>query len=901
MKGILNLIFLLLAFSAGAQSITMQGYVRDSVGNPLEMASVMATNEVTGKTDSYNITNSKGHFILRLSANTVYTVQVSYVGFKQQHIAITTCITDIVQQIVLEQGVELDNLEIVREMPVSIKGDTILYNSDSFTNGTERKLEDILKKLPGIEVNSDGQITAEGKTISKLMVDDKDFFDGDTKLGVKNIPADAVDKIEVLRNYSEVGQLKGVQDNQDNVAMNIKLKQGKKNFWFGDISAEAGPDERFAFNPKLFYYNPSYSVNILGNINNTGEQAFTISDYFRFTGGLKNLMSRGGTSFQMPGNEIQMLMMQNDKARQVISRFGAANFSYSPSKSWILSGFGIVSSTDTDMQFTNRNSILNPATGEAMTTQFSNRDVNQDTGLSIVKLSANYKPHKNFQMDYDVFLKASSQSENSSIVSTVMPDDSQSQDIYERKAQHPFSVNQNFNAYYTLNSKNIFAAELQHIYQDEDPFYNANLAVQPFSFEGYIPGQQRNNLNQRQFVTTNKLDAKFDYYYVVSVKSNFNITLANTYSYQNFNSGLYQLLDGGQINPLSTPQDTNNVNYVFNDASVGVHYKHKLGKFTLTPGVTIHNYRFNNTQQGSRVNQDYYKALPDFDAMWQIKKSETLRYNFSLTNFITDINSLAQGSVLTGYNSVYRGNRNLESALMQVHSINYSKFNTYNMESINVSFTYTGMVSPVSTLSAFDGINSVQTPYNSNFSNQNINGYLGYHRAIGKNYKAGVMGSVNWVSVSSAQPSLITQQVQERSVETFTQDYSASFSTNFSKLPSVTIGYGIRLNNYLNDTFYTNRPFTSLEYYFLNGFTVTSNYEFNRYTNKSKTADNKYDFLNASIAYLKKGGKLEYKTGVTNLLNTRTLNSDSYSQFSSTTSRYTVQPRYFLFSLIYKI
>src|SRR5690606_3209715 len=127
-------------------------------------------------------------------------------------------------------GFMLEGVEIVYEMPVSIKGDTIVYNADSFTSGTERKLEDVLKKLPGVEVDDDGNITVEGKGVSKLMVEGKDFLDGDTKLEVKNIPANAVDKVQVLRNYNEVDQLRSVTDNQDNLAMNIKLKDGKRTF-----------------------------------------------------------------------------------------------------------------------------------------------------------------------------------------------------------------------------------------------------------------------------------------------------------------------------------------------------------------------------------------------------------------------------------------------------------------------------------------------------------------------------------------------------------------------------------------------------------------------------------------------------------------------------------------------
>jgi hypothetical protein len=86
----------------------------------------------------------------------------------------------------------------------------------------------------------DGNITVEGKSVQKIMVEGKDFFDGDTKIATKNIPANALDKIQVLRNYNEVTNLKGLENNEENVAINIKLKEGKKNFWFGDITAGAG-------------------------------------------------------------------------------------------------------------------------------------------------------------------------------------------------------------------------------------------------------------------------------------------------------------------------------------------------------------------------------------------------------------------------------------------------------------------------------------------------------------------------------------------------------------------------------------------------------------------------------------------------------------------------------------
>ena len=293
-KQIFIFLFSLVALAANSQNIRFDGYVTDSEKTGLEMANVMAVNTENGAMEAYAITNDKGRFLLNLRSNSNYTVKVSYLGMKNKEVSVRTLTENITQNIVLEEGgFELDGVEIVREMPVSISGDTIIYNADSFKTGTERKLEDVLKKLPGVQVNADGEVEVEGKRVTKLMVEGKDFFDGDTKLGVKNIPADAIDKIQVLRNYNEVSALKGLGNDEESVAMNIKLKDGKKNFWFGDMSAGIGighEESRYIANPKLFYYNPKFSVGILSNFNNIGELPLTVQDYFKFSGGFKNMM-----------------------------------------------------------------------------------------------------------------------------------------------------------------------------------------------------------------------------------------------------------------------------------------------------------------------------------------------------------------------------------------------------------------------------------------------------------------------------------------------------------------------------------------------------------------------------------------------------------------------------------
>ncbi|MET0760692.1 MAG: carboxypeptidase-like regulatory domain-containing protein, partial [Flavobacterium sp.] len=653
-----------------AQNIKFEGFIQDNANKPLEMANVMAVNTGTKAMDSYGITNDKGKFQLNLRPNSTYSIKVSYLGMQSKEITVTTKTENLTQKITLESGgIELEGVEIVREMPVSIKGDTIVYNADSFKSGTERKLEDILKKLPGVEVNADGEIEVEGKKVSKLMVEGKDFFDGDTKLGVKNIPADAIDKVQVLRNFNDVSALKGLENGDENIAMNIKLKKGKKNFWFGDMNAGIGiahEDTRYVINPKLFYYSPKYSINVIGNFNNIGEMPFTIQDYFKFTGGFRSMMKKGGTNFNVSSNDLGISLMRNNRAKEIETQFGATNFSYNVNKAWSLSGFAIVSSTLTDLETASQNSRtdeIKDANGSVVNTLTTNQNTqevtHQKSNLGLFKLSSSYKPNTKLQFDYDILLKTSKQDEDNNLLSQSTTTDTNgsapinsNQDIQTLKQQDPISLNQNLSLYYTKNDKNVFAFEMQNLYQDEDPFYNANLAENPFPILG-LQDENRFNINQNRFVKTNKTDVKFDYYYMLTPKSNINVTFGDTYSYQNFNSHIFQILDNGNTNELNDADKNNQVRYSFNDVFLGLHYKFITGKFTFNPGFSVHKYNTFNEQSATKAKDDFYRVLPDVYALYQIKKAETLTYNYSITNDFTDINKLAEGYTFTNYNSLF--------------------------------------------------------------------------------------------------------------------------------------------------------------------------------------------------------------------------------------------------------
>lgn len=901
MKQIFTILACLLVSQMFGQ-LKLEGIVKDSIGTPLELANVIAINTETNALESYGITNDTGNFKLSVSKNTTYNVQVSYIGMKTEQLEVSTKDSDVYQEFFLEADNALDEVELVYEMPVTVKGDTLIYNADSFKNGTERKLEDILKKLPGVEVNDDGEIEVEGNVVSKVMVDGKDFFDGDSKLATKNIPSSAVDKVQVLKNFAEVSQLSSVTNNQDNVAINIQLKKGKSNFWFGDITGGAGvADDNglYVVQPKLFYYSPKLSVNLIGDLNNIGEIAFSRRDYFNFTGGFRAPSRSSGTNINLGGNNLSLASLQNNRAKDINTKFGAANFSYSPKKTLDISGFGIFSSSRIDMQ--EINSITYTNTDLGVPDEVTESNTRQRSDLGMAKFSVLYKPNTNNQLDYDVMMRISKESQDANEFSSVIGNTLQ----YESSS--PFSINQNLNYYYTLSDKHIFALEVQHLWQDEDPFYNAIIEDKSTydntaNILGLDLDQVNYNVNQDKRVKSNQMDAKVDYFNVLNAKSNINFTLGTIYSRQKFNSDIFQTLDdGSSYNPTPTINDgldENDIEYGFTDVYVGLHYTWKTGIFTITPGATIHAYNTDNTQFGVKYNNDFFKILPDFDARIQLKKSEqiTLRYNMQ-TQF-TDVTQLARGLVMNNYNSFFSGNEALDNALSHSVRLGYSSFNMFNYTNVFANINYNKSIDRIRNVTNFESVIRSNSPFNSAYADETLSASGRFQKRFGK-FQASANARFNY--------SKFNQFIQNvRSVnENYTQNYGLELRTNFRDAPNFEIGYNYSIqDNDQGDTrtkFYTSAPRAEFDALIWKVLTFKTDYIYNDFRNEERTL-NTYQFWNASLAYRKdKDSKWEFELKATNLLNTKAQSQSSANDISVRASDYFIQPRYVTLRAIYSL
>ncbi|MDO9274066.1 MAG: TonB-dependent receptor [Lutibacter sp.] len=884
---IILLTAIIFPYIAISQSVKLEGTVKDKANNTLEMANVIAFKKGTNILQSYSITDSKGNYRLSLGQNEAYTLKVSYLGFNTKNIDISVgnSTADIVQHIVMEESNEaLNEIQITYEMPVKIVGDTIVYNADSFTSGKEKKLEDVLKKLPGIEIDDNGEVEVEGKKVQKVLVEGKEFFDGDSKLATQNIPASAIDKVQVLKNYNEVSGMRGVTNNEDNIIINIKLKQGKKRFWFGEVNAGVGDNEKYTAKPKLFYYSPEKSVNVLADFNNIGEAPFTMRDYFRFTGGLRSGMGSSGTSFNVSSGGLGFLTTQNNRALEITSKFGALNFSMSPKKTIDFNGFAIVNNSETDM-FTQSNTVYN----KLNITEISETSATQGSKLGMLKFSTTYKPTNEVHISYDIFGKLSEQTEMLDVTST-----QRSADTY--KEEKPTTLNQNFNLYYTINDKNIFAAELQHLYEKDKPLYNSLSTSQPFEIIPSNNGEAIIDLIQNKETSTNKLDAKFDYYYLLTPKSNINITLGSTLSAQSLTSGISQNLADGSVINFNEPVLNNEVDYNFTDLFLALHYKMVSGKFTFNPGVSLHQYSTKDTQLGTEIKENQTKLLPDVYASLQLKSSESLRFNYSISTQFSDINKIAEGYILSNYNSLTGGNRLLENALFHSYSLNYFSFSMFSFTNVNASVNYNKKVNSVKNSTELVGIDRISYPINSNLADETFSANFRYGKTYSRlktNFSANFSNSIFNNTVNN-------EQIKSKSLS---HSYQGSVASKFKNAPNFEVGYQKSFSEYSNTGSTTDRPFANMEIGFLKNFILTADYSYYNYKNNENTVKNTYSFLNANLYYQQQDSKWEFKISVNNLTDNKSMNTDSYNEISdsNTTSLYFIQPRLYMFSVKYNL
>ncbi|TNE66016.1 MAG: TonB-dependent receptor [Bacteroidetes bacterium] len=300
-------LFLLLPFLLLSQQYNLRGTLQDTTQAPLEAATVMLLHPQDSSLLFFSRSQADGIFEFKNLRGGEYLLRASYFGFQnlQQRISVdgNNSVVDLgILQMTVKDNL-LREVEITGEAnPVTIKNDTIEFNAGSFKVKENAVVEDLLKKLPGVEVERDGTVRAQGEKVQNVLVDGKKFFGNDPKVATKNLPADAVDKVKVFDKKSEQAVFSGIDDGQREKTIDLKLKEDKKDGWFGTLSGGAGSDLREAPNDLRFEsrlslnkFKPKQQLSFLGMGNNINQSGFSLDDYMAFSGAMRQMMGGGGT------------------------------------------------------------------------------------------------------------------------------------------------------------------------------------------------------------------------------------------------------------------------------------------------------------------------------------------------------------------------------------------------------------------------------------------------------------------------------------------------------------------------------------------------------------------------------------------------------------------------------
>jgi hypothetical protein len=291
---------------------SVKGIAFDTISKqPVSAATITVLEKKDSSLVTFTMTGTDGRFELKGLSNGEYRVLITHVNYHNSNKFFS--ISDSAKQSDLGNVTMNDKVKVLEEVvlaaeapPVTMINDTIQYNAGSFKVQPNASVEQLLKKLPGVKVEKDGTVKAQGETVARVLVDGKEFFGNDPKIATKNLPADAVDKVQVYDRQSDQAQLTGFEDGNSEKTINLKLKKDKKKGVFGKINGGVGNKERLEGKANVNSFKGARQFSAIGMGNNTNAEGFSFMDIMNFTGELARMQrgSGGGNiNINMSGEE----------------------------------------------------------------------------------------------------------------------------------------------------------------------------------------------------------------------------------------------------------------------------------------------------------------------------------------------------------------------------------------------------------------------------------------------------------------------------------------------------------------------------------------------------------------------------------------------------------------------
>jgi hypothetical protein len=277
---LLMILFSPMAFAQQSGVNVTGSVVEQGSDTPIEQATVRLLNVKDSAMVRGVVSARNGSFTLKNVKKGSYLLHVTFIGYDPlyQPLQITGKKNPVnVGKLELSDGaIELGEAVVIGKAPeVTVRNDTVEYNADSYKVTEGSVLEDLLKKMPGVEVDSEGKITVNGKEVKKVMVDGKEFFSDDPKVASKNLPAKMIDKLQVLDKKSDMAQMTGFDDGEEETVINLTVKPGMKQGWFGNAYGGYGSKDRYEGNAMVNRFVNNDQITFMGGANNTNNMGFS--------------------------------------------------------------------------------------------------------------------------------------------------------------------------------------------------------------------------------------------------------------------------------------------------------------------------------------------------------------------------------------------------------------------------------------------------------------------------------------------------------------------------------------------------------------------------------------------------------------------------------------------------
>jgi hypothetical protein len=902
---------LLISYVGFAQNLTIQGSLKDSIANrALNSATVSLVYAKDSSLVSFSRTNEEGFFNFKNVATGSYLISVSYVGYIPKWVPVITGTEKTVEMGVIYMN-DVNSMSTVtvtaRRPPVVINGDSVEFNSENFKTAPNAVVEDLLKKMPGMEVDKAGGITVNGKKVTKVFVNGKEFFTGDPMMATKNLPADAVDKIQVYDRKSDQAMFTGIDDGSEETAINLKLKKDRNKSTFGKLNGGAGTPSVFDAQGNVNVINNDEQFSAIGGANNTNRQNFSSRNIVNFSGGGGGRPGAGGgvtINFSGSGGSGE-----TDANAQGIAETYSIGGNYSNlfnSKKIEFNANTAISDLERNNNSFSKTQNLTP--GNAFNRESKSNSIAGNKQQNFVS-TIDYKVSDNFSFRFTPSLglqQTTNYSEDST--KTYLTNGN----LLNSNTTIASSASDAVNAASTLLLRKKFAKKGRTLSSTITQSFNrSNSTGNQFTEQlSYLNNKLTNDsiLDQRNTRTgeNSSYSANLIYTEPLGKKS---LLEFNTYLSKSIGSSSRRIFDRNNVTDaydLLNTRLTNEFNSEYTYSGGGMSYRSNQKKYNFSTGFSLQKAVLDgeNISAKTKLSQSFQDILPN----------ATFRYNFSQTknlniDYRTSTNqpSITQLQPVLDQSNINRqsiGNPDLKRSY--VHNLNIrffsSKilagknfFSTLNASTTNNSIVNKDSVRPnrtiLSTPVNVNGVYRINGSMNYGFGIKKLNSRLSFGLNAGLNNNISYAnGLLNTIVTKSTGPSMSYTYIVDDVIDiNLTARYSFSNTSN-------------KVNPTLNTNFLTKVFGADMTNYLPWNIVLNQSFNYAINTGRAVGFNTSIPIWNASFSkFFMKNKRAEIKMSAFDLLNKNIGINRNVSQNQIVDRSYNVISQYFLLTFTYSL